>query len=328
MLVVICFHFTIFVVLETTAVPRRVRRGALWFAFILLSLSYWKQRFPLYPSGATGCDLLSFYYLCRTGNNCNRQPAFHTWLWFAFILLSLSYWKQQQNYKLKSNSRCDLLSFYYLCRTGNNYNDLRGLLLHVVICFHFTIFVVLETTEEVNTALVRLLWFAFILLSLSYWKQLPQPEEWREARCDLLSFYYLCRTGNNTTVTPCRTFSLWFAFILLSLSYWKQLGRAPPFFTIGCDLLSFYYLCRTGNNEVTGSNFTGTVVICFHFTIFVVLETTPLPNCPRHQLLWFAFILLSLSYWKQPGRALHFITIGCDLLSFYYLCRTGNNVVA
>ena len=67
----------------------------------------------------------------------------------------------------------------------------------VVICFHFTIFVVLETT-------------------------LPSP-------CP----------------RPCR-----------------------------CDLLSFYYLCRTGNNSITLVSFEQYVVICFHFTIFVVLETT------------------------------------------------------
>ena len=41
-----------------------------------------------------------------------------------------------------------------------------------------------------------------------------------------------------------------------------------------CDLLSFYYLCRTGNNDIEAIQLIITVVICFHFTIFVVLETT------------------------------------------------------
>ena len=71
--VVICFHFTIFVVLETT-----IKEA-------------WEK--------AACCDLLSFYYLCRTGNNL-------LWLVFTFVM--------------------------------------------VVICFHFTIFVVLETTEDVE----------------------------------------------------------------------------------------------------------------------------------------------------------------------------------
>ena len=44
---------------------------------------------------------------------------------------------------------CDLLSFYYLCRTGNNKERLRLIPSQVVICFHFTIFVVLETTQSV-----------------------------------------------------------------------------------------------------------------------------------------------------------------------------------
>ena len=168
-----------------------------------------------------------------------------------------------------------------------------------MICFHFTIFVVLETTK--NT--VKILC----------------------ACCDLLSFYYLCRTGNNgiagrrygagvvicfhftifvvleTTCHTCksRIFSLWFAFILLSLSYWKQRYSNRMCLRPCCDLLSFYYLCRTGNNGLMAMKYFLQVVICFHFTIFVVLETT---------FKWFW-------YWLHC----------CDLLSFYYLCRTGNN---
>ena len=118
---------------------------------------------------------------------------------------------------------CDLLSFYYLCRTGNNRRAGAGQGLRVVICFHFTIFVVLETTSPKSYG--------------------------RQAGCDLLSFYYLCRTGNNFET--------------------KQ-----HYYDSSCDLLSFYYLCRTGNNTLRSLfNFT-LVVICFHFTIFVVLETT------------------------------------------------------
>ena len=41
-----------------------------------------------------------------------------------------------------------------------------------------------------------------------------------------------------------------------------------------CDLLSFYYLCRTRNNNMRQPPTPDYVVICFHFTIFVVLGTT------------------------------------------------------
>ena len=44
--------------------------------------------------------------------------------------------------------RCDLLSFYYLCRTRNNLPLSLSTLHPVVICFHFTIFVVLGTTKD------------------------------------------------------------------------------------------------------------------------------------------------------------------------------------
>ena len=223
-----------------------------------------------------------------------------------------------------------------------------------MICFHFTIFVVLETTLAVPGRHLERLWFAFILLSLSYWKQLCVPDYLGEASCDLLSFYYLCRTGNNaersgaapeavvicfhftifvvleTTATafpPTRP-ALWFAFILLSLSYWKQQVTYKEYAYTSCDLLSFYYLCRTGNNRSAGDHFYTSVVICFHFTIFVVLETTWRLRDGRCGRLWFAFILLSLSYWKQREKKDRVHPTRCDLLSFYYLCRTGNNATA
>ena len=246
---------------------------------------------------------------------------------------------------------CDLLSFYYLCRTGNNGFLNLAPVIRVVICFHFTIFVVLETTYHGLGCVQLTLWFAFILLSLSYWKQLTCTTDGMFIGCDLLSFYYLCRTGNNyvqflilyTMVVICfhftifvvlettiglqlhQTGQLWFAFILLSLSYWKQPSRRGIICPLRCDLLSFYYLCRTGNNNISLTVYDGSVVICFHFTIFVVLETTPSFFDSAFAKLWFAFILLSLSYWKQRRVTSSRPARRCDLLSFYYLCRTGNN---
>ena len=169
-----------------------------------------------------------------------------------------------------------------------------------MICFHFTIFVVLTTTNKRHVSYTYSLWFAFILLSLSYWQQLSNYRQKVKDSCDLLSFYYLCRTDNNgrgifkkldmvvicfhftifvvltTTSWACLLpwIELWFAFILLSLSYWQQPALRAGFPRRGCDLLSFYYLCRTDNNSIKSSSFCATVVICFHFTIFVVLTTT------------------------------------------------------
>ena len=174
----------------------------------------------------------------------------------------------------RSTFCCDLLSFYYLCRTGNNCNgdwiDWRG----VVICFHFTIFVVLETTQDLYYWLRMELWFAFILLSLSYWKQHGTNIDTPVFSCDLLSFYYLCRTGNNNfrsylstrKVVICFHFTI---FVVLETTLPEQ-----SLLRNCCDLLSFYYLCRTGNNVRFFRRWSRVVVICFHFTIFVVLETT------------------------------------------------------
>ena len=295
----ICFHFTIFVVLETTNGVNRCIKVPLWFAFILLSLSYWKQRTKSCLSRPCCCDLLSFYYLCRTGNNTWTSGSVLGLVVICFHFTIFVVLETTGNFATGTLSGCDLLSFYYLCRTGNNQGAQNAISPIVVICFHFTIFVVLETTRRLATDLLPRLWFAFILLSLSYWKQLFfLPGVWR-ARCDLLSFYYLCRTGNNEPRFGIRDILLWFAFILLSLSYWKQRKQLKTKLFHGCDLLSFYYLCRTGNNQL-------------HIK-------------QRVFGLWFAFILLSLSYWKQLNVARKFYEYSCDLLSFYYLCRTGNN---
>ena len=320
----ICFHFTIFVVLETTAYNSASRSGScdllsfyylcrtwnnspfafqggrrLWFAFILLSLSYLKQllvadvravlvvicfHFTIFvvletttghADGAVhGCDLLSFYYLCRTWNNgAHIVHAVHVVvICFHFTIFVVLETTDPPARHL--GARCDLLSFYYLCRTWNNIQRRTLSYAHVVICFHFTIFVVLETTTRVIITLSFRLWFAFILLSLSYLKQPAAGAEDKPAW-------------------------LWFAFILLSLSYLKQHTDVNGKPRISCDLLSFYYLCRTWNNTING-----TLV---------------------QKMLWFAFILLSLSYLKQHILQSARFEDSCDLLSFYYLCRTWNN---
>ena len=219
----ICFHFTIFVVLTTTTASRQDVLLLLWFAFILLSLSYWQQH-----------------------ERTRRHPTY----------------------------RCDLLSFYYLCRTDNNLARCVYGHVQVVICFHFTIFVVLTTTWTNQSIPLCKLWFAFILLSLSYWQQPVGVREQARQCCDLLSFYYLCRTDNNIRtlsmleipVVICFHFTI---FVVLTTTF-----GTTQYWTCCCDLLSFYYLCRTDNNGHHVEELGMVVVICFHFTIFVVLTTT------------------------------------------------------
>ena len=255
----------------------------LWFAFILLSLSYWKQ-LPQEVSHIRQVVICFHFTIFVVLETTGKEVyLIDDMLWFAFILLSLSYWKQH----------IGQVPIYQI----------------VVICFHFTIFVVLETTRTLPHLFSFSLWFAFILLSLSYWKQQLEAHLQGAAGCDLLSFYYLCRTGNNVYMAVLADKQLWFAFILLSLSYWKQ----PPIVRLStaacCDLLSFYYLCRTGNNRWATRSLWRCVVICFHFTIFVVLETTLAPHILVCAELWFAFILLSLSYWKQRKNLRYATTV-------------------
>ena len=348
--VVICFHFTTFAVLETAHREGRFGWNALWFAFILLPLPYWKQRTTLKTEAECGCDLLSFYYLCRTGNSNGLPKKYLPMLWFAFILLPLPYWKQPPSFFQGAFASCDLLSFYYLCRTGNSTRYALTVKNTVVICFHFTTFAVLETANSDNPKVRDMLWFAFILLPLPYWKQRCRDRWERQKGCDLLSFYYLCRTGNSTYFIEYNTRFVVICFHFTTFAV-LETARAPERWAdFGCDLLSFYYLCRTGNSLRSACKVRDLlwfafillplpywkqqlvlrliwyyVVICFHFTTFAVLETAWMGRKYRQRSLWFAFILLPLPYWKQRKIVSNNSYTSCDLLSFYYLCRTGNS---
>ena len=141
-LVVICFHFIIFVLLGT----------AVWY-----TIRY-----------SFCCDLLSFHYLCAIRNSISLSVnillvvviCFH---FIIFVLLGTA----PIAGKLFL-SRCDLLSFHYLCAIRNSNPDNEEYYWIVVICFHFIIFVLLGTAEKLPTFTRLALWFAFISLSLCY----------------------------------------------------------------------------------------------------------------------------------------------------------------
>ena len=142
----ICFHFSIFEPLETAGVLLPLRVYRLWFAFILVSLNHWKQRGLKESKGINVviCFHFSIFEPLETAQI--KSTMSNKLLWFAFILVSLNHWKQLYNY-------FDIQVF-------------------VVICFHFSIFEPLETAADELTWRPKLLWFAFILVSLNHWKQL------------------------------------------------------------------------------------------------------------------------------------------------------------
>ena len=168
-----------------------------------------------------------------------------------------------------------------------------------MICFHFSNFEPLETASDILSKIIWQLWFAFILVTLSHWKQPAnspiaisgvvicfhfsnfEPLETAETASlpkrfsVVICFHFSNFEPLETAPKDFRKFDnmLWFAFILVTLSHWKQ----QP----------------TGGITLLG------VVICFHFSNFEPLETAPSSNLERHQLLWFAFILVTLSHWKQ-----------------------------
>ena len=147
-------------------------RILLWFAFKLISLSYWIQRTNNLKHVVYGCDLLSNLYLCHIEYSRPKEATGRIQLWFAFKLISLSYWIQPYrriyisqivvicfqtyifvilNTALQISTYqqmcCDLLSNLYLCHI--EYSWWRGEIgrLSVVICFQTYIFVILNTAK-------------------------------------------------------------------------------------------------------------------------------------------------------------------------------------
>ena len=133
-------------------------------------------------------------------------------LWFAFKLVSLNHWKQ-------------------LLESSEMGED-------VVICFQISIFEPLETTLSQPTLGPLLLWFAFKLVSLNHWKQLPscRIRFHLVVICFQISIFEPLETTNHYDIYE--LWLLWFAFKLVSLNHWKQQETSSTSIWSSCDLLS------------------------------------------------------------------------------------------
>ena len=134
------------------------------------------------------------------------------------------------------------------------------------------------------------MWFAFILVSLKYRKHLSISRNGNTCVviCFHFSIFEVSETSYSAVIRSLK--KLWFAFISLSLKYRKHHA-----YTLRC---------------------TPQVVICFHFSIFEVSETSWGSYAQSLGQLWFAFILVSLKYRKHQNNIRRNISRGCDLLSF------------
>ena len=158
-----------------------------------------------------------------------------------------------------------------------------------MICFQISIFEPLNTAAWSEYLLDQALWFAFKLVSLNHWIQLGHFRLiWNlVVICFQISIFEPLNTAS-----PCLLYDkwqLWFAFKLVSLNHWIQLGHFRLIWNL--------------------------VVICFQISIFEPLNTaSPCLLYDKWQL-WFAFKLVSLNHWIQPANRTAVRDKGCDLLS-------------
>ena len=87
-----------------------LKQYMLWFAFELVSLNHWKQRYELENMDyqVVICFRISIFEPLKTTGKDTRE--YYVLLWFAFELVSLNHWKQHYVSKAYEESRCDLLS--------------------------------------------------------------------------------------------------------------------------------------------------------------------------------------------------------------------------
>ena len=109
--IVTCFHFSNFGPLETASLRFGSMRLQLWFAFILVTLSHWKQHQPFFTTFQGVVIFFHFNYFEPLETAPFTIAILSPPLWFAFILVTLSHWKQLPFPRYRCSMCCDLLSF-------------------------------------------------------------------------------------------------------------------------------------------------------------------------------------------------------------------------
>ena len=190
-------------------------------------------------------------------------------LWFAFKLVSLNHWKQ--------------LRVPIILPTP------------VVICFQISIFEPLETTHRCKRTTNVRLWFAFKLVSLNHWKQLPISSGANVLVVICFQISIFDTIGNNLLIGLLVLFRLWFAFKLVSLIPLETTVKGT--YRFRKELWFAFKLVSLIPLETTlRTNFECTIRLWFAFKLvsLIPLETTMVLCTFPLVLLWFAFKLVSL----------------------------------
>ena len=218
-------------------------------------------------------------------------------------------------------------------------------------CFHFSVSLGYNTTDELPIQDINELWIAFIFQYLWDTTQHLYCRNQRSNGCELLSFfsifgiqhncsYFYVRIfrvvncfhfsvslGYNTT-SECCVWSgcmLWIAFIFQYLWDTTQQKFKVWMEFCSCELLSFFSIFGIQHNSFAYRYFSVYVVNCFHFSVSLGYNTTNGGNGGSSIKLWIAFIFQYLWDTTQHTTSAPLAVTRCELLSFFSIFGIQHN---
>ena len=119
---------------------------------------------------------------------------------------------------------------------------------------------------------------------------------------------------------------MWIAFIFQYLWDTKQQRRDKYYYSVRCELLSFFSIFGIQNNGTYKVYKVFRVVNCFHFSVSLGYKTTEEYLSNMLWMLWIAFIFQYLWDTKQQDFLSHSSHWCCELLSFFSIFGIQNNI--
>jgi len=214
-----------------------------------------------------------------------------------------------------------LLTIFYLYKVLCSKDNLIKLEIVVVNCLQFFIFTRFFAVLCFFCFHVNLLWIAYNFLSLQGSLQFCNTNVVLCISCELLTIFYLYKVLCSSCICINWSILLWIAYNFLSLQGSLQSIANGNADTLGCELLTIFYLYKVLCSNITNEPLVIFVVNCLQFFIFTRFFAVDFVAAVLKRWLWIAYNFLSLQ------GSLQFVTVTiwpfvcCELLTIFYLYK-------